>query len=446
MTLPVGLGVSDVQAVDTTGSGTLDLVVTNKLTGQVSILRNLGDGTFAPPVPYRAGTGLSAIDTSSGSPVVTSLEATAGVAAGPFTPGGPTDLVTINPGSNTLGVLAGPGRRPVRQSRRPPDPELPPRSSASPTSMTTASRTWPSSTAEGLSIYLGDGKGGFSPPVTYDAGPDPTGLTVADVNHDGKPDLLVGNAYGDVLVLLGQGDGTFLPYHKADQAIALAVADLTGDGSQDFIYADQGLDRVVVDYGAGQKATLGDRSTGLLAPGAVKLADLNGDGIPDLIVANSGATTCWSIPGLGDGQFGPALNGGHGFFTGTNPVGITVADVNGDGRPDLVVANKGSNDVSILLNQPQGDGLTFTPGPRLEGRLPARSPRSSRTSTATASPTSWSATACRTTSCSCPASAAASSTTQPHDLPRRHRARARSSSATSTASPTWSPSTPARTT
>ena len=83
-------------------------MVTNKLTGQVSILRNLGDGTFGPPEPYRAGTGLSAIDPT-GSPEVTSLEATAGVAAGPLTPGGPTDLVTINPGSNTLGVLAGLG-------------------------------------------------------------------------------------------------------------------------------------------------------------------------------------------------------------------------------------------------------------------------------------------------------------------------------------------------
>ncbi len=82
-----------------------------------------------------------------------------------------------------------------------------------------------------MSIYLGNGKGGFSPPVTYDAGPEPTGLTIADINHDGNPDLLVGNPYGDVLVLLGQGDGTFQPYHKADQAVALAVADLTGDGS-----------------------------------------------------------------------------------------------------------------------------------------------------------------------------------------------------------------------
>ena len=53
-------------------------------------------------------------------------------------------------------------------------------------------------------------------------------------------------------MLLGQGDGTFQPYHKADQSIALAVADLTGNGSKDVIYADQGLDRVVVDYGGGQ--------------------------------------------------------------------------------------------------------------------------------------------------------------------------------------------------
>ncbi|MGO9924331.1 MAG: FG-GAP-like repeat-containing protein, partial [Isosphaeraceae bacterium] len=108
LTISVGLGVSDVQAVDTTGSGALDLVITDELTGQVSILRNLGNGSVAPPVPYRAGTGLSAIDPGS-SPEVTSLEATAGVAAGPLTPGGPTSLVTINPGSNTLDVLAGLG-------------------------------------------------------------------------------------------------------------------------------------------------------------------------------------------------------------------------------------------------------------------------------------------------------------------------------------------------
>src|SRR5262249_35709111 len=54
--IPVGLGISDVQAVDTSGDGALDLVITNKLSGQVSVLPNLGDGFFAAPVPYRAGT------------------------------------------------------------------------------------------------------------------------------------------------------------------------------------------------------------------------------------------------------------------------------------------------------------------------------------------------------------------------------------------------------
>ena len=145
MTLPVGLGVSDVQAVDTTGSGGLDLVVTNKLTGQVSVLRNLGNGAFAAPVPYRAGTGLSEIDPSAGSPEVTSLEATAGVAAGPFTPGGPTDLVTINPGSNTMDVLAGLGGGRFANPVHHRDPEPGPGRPRGRLQSTTASTTWPSS-------------------------------------------------------------------------------------------------------------------------------------------------------------------------------------------------------------------------------------------------------------------------------------------------------------
>ena len=221
-------------------------------------------------------------------------------------------------------------------------------------------------TPDGVSIYLGNGQAGFAAPVTYDAGPDPTGLTVADVNHDGNLDLLVGNAYGDVLVLLGTGNGTFAPYREANQSIELAVADLSGNGSKDVIYADQGLDRVVVDYGAGNSAVLADQATGLLEPGTVALADLNSDGIPDLIVANSGSNNVLIYPGLGNGQFGPAINDGNGYFVGTNPVGISVADLTGT-LPDLVIADKGSNEVSILLNQSQiGGAISFSAGPRLD--------------------------------------------------------------------------------
>jgi hypothetical protein len=359
VTLPVGLGVSDVQAARTTGDGRLDVVVTNQLTAQMSVLFNLGDGHFSSPVPFRAGTGMSKIDPSD-TPEISSLDATSGVAAGPLSPGGPTDLVTINPGSNTLDVLAGLGNGEF----------------AYPVAIETLSqplfvRVGDFSgngigdlavlTANGLSIYLGNGDGGFLPPTTYAVPPNADGLTVADLRGTGKLDLLVGDASGDVLVFTGNGNGTFQPYHEANQTIELAVTDLSGNGSKDIIYADQGLDRVVVDYGTGNSAVLASQSTGLLAPGAVALADLNGDNIPDLMVANSGSNNVLIYPGLGNGQFGPAVNDGNGYFVGTNPVGITAAKLTGI-LPDLVVADEGSNQVSILINQ--GD-FQFTAGPRL---------------------------------------------------------------------------------
>ena len=352
---------------DVSGDGRTDILVANKLTGEVGVLRNLGFGTFAPVVFYRAGGGLYEVTNPGAVATLTTLEATTGVAAGAFTTGAPPDLVAINPGSNTMSMLSGLGGGRF----------------ANPVTLLTASPAIAVRVADlegngipdlivlsnsGVTVYRGDGKGGFLPdPFTIDAGPEPTGMTVADLNGDGKLDLLVSNAYGDLLVLLGNGDGTFQPYQSADQNVALAVLP-NGSATPDFIYADQGLDQVVVDYASGQTNVVADQSSGLLAPGAVALADLNGDGIPDLIVANSGSNNVLVYPGLPNGQFGPELNGGNGFFTGTDPVGITVANLNG--RPDLVIANEGSNDVSILLNVATADGgFTFVPGPRLQGGL-----------------------------------------------------------------------------
>jgi CSLREA domain-containing protein len=366
-TLPVGLGVSDVQAVDTTDSGLLDLVVTNKLTGQLGILRNLGGGAFAPLAPYRAGAGSSVVNPGS-TPEVASIDATAGVAAGPISSGGPPSLVTINPGSNTLDVLAGLGGgrfgNPVEIETASPAKVVRVADFAGNGILDLAVLT-----ADDVSIYLGDGKGGFSPPVTYNAGTAATGLTVADILGNGHLDLLVGNIYGDILILVGNGDGTFRPFEPVKHAIALAVADLTGNGVPDFVFADQSLNQVTVQYGtatqrAGNPQVIGNQATGVLAPGAVKLADLNGDGIPDLIVANSGGNNVLVYPGLGNGQFGPPVGGTKGFAVGTDPTGLTVANLNG--QPDLLVANTGSNDVSVLLGQGSGPNWTMVSGARVQ--------------------------------------------------------------------------------
>ena len=126
-----------------------------------------------------------------------------------------------------------------RRPRRPqPRDDLPDRDWIRP-------RSWPRrwETADGLldlavlnegshdiSIFLNNGKGGFITMPRVDAGNNPTGLAVADVNGDGIPDLLVSNANGDLLILIGKGDGAFQPYQRADLTVSLAVGDLTGNG------------------------------------------------------------------------------------------------------------------------------------------------------------------------------------------------------------------------
>ena len=91
---------------------------------------------------------------------------------------------------------------------------------------------------------------------------------------------------------------------------------------------------------------------------------MNGDGIPDLVVANSGGNNVLVYPGLGNGQFGPPINGSQGFPVGTDPTGLAVADLNG--QPDLLVADTGSNDVSVLLGQGSGSSWTMISGARVQ--------------------------------------------------------------------------------
>src|SRR2546427_3865796 len=81
-------------------------------------------------------------------------------------------------------------------------------------------------------------------------------------------------------------------------------------------------------------------------PQSVAVGDFNGDGRPDLAVANSGSNTVSVLLGIGDGTFQPART----FAAGSSPFSVAVGDLNGDWRPDLAVANYGSNTGSVLLS------------------------------------------------------------------------------------------------
>jgi len=195
----------------------------------------------------------------------------------------------------------------------------------------------------------------FLDQTTFATGSRPFSVALADVNGDGKPDLVVAN-YGSnsVSVLLGNGDGTFqsqATLATGTHPASVAIADLSGDGKADLVICDYGDNNVSVLLGNGNGTFQGRTTfaTGSL-PTAVAVADLNGDGKPDLVVANLGSDNLSVLLGNGDGTF----QGQTTFATGTTPRSVAVADFNSDNKPDLVVANINSHDVSVLLGN--GDG------------------------------------------------------------------------------------------
>jgi hypothetical protein len=195
----------------------------------------------------------------------------------------------------------------------------------------------------------------------------------ADFNGDGYPDLAVVDfAAGAVRVLLNRGDGSFAAaelYPTGLGAAGLAAADLDGDGHVDLAVANMVDSTVVVltNRGDGTFARRATYPTGPL-PGRIVTADFNGDGRPDLAIATSGPTdNVVVLLNQGGGHFARAqtLTVGIGLNLVGGVASMETADVNGDHRPDLLVADQ-LRGVTVLIGR--GDG-TFSTGATLPIRL-----------------------------------------------------------------------------
>jgi hypothetical protein len=210
-----------------------------------------------------------------------------------------------------------------------------------------------------VSILLGKGDGTFQVPVNYTVGDAPNAPAVADLNNDGKLDLVVPNRLGSsVSVLLGKGDGTFQPamtFTVPLEATYVAVGDVNNDGKADLVVRDDSGISVLLGNGDG---TFQPAIT-TLPPGpftAIGIGDWNGDGILDVVTAGQRGVTSevGVLFGNGDGTFTPGAT----YPIDNEPVSVAVADFNGDGKLDIAVADSQGIGVAVLLGN--GDG-TFQP-------------------------------------------------------------------------------------
>ena len=370
----VGAGPSSITFADVNGDGLLDIVVSDQVSGDISVLFNDPSHSFTTQERYRAGQGPFDVNTGPNGTTVLSQLQTVSVVAADFTGDG-MDVVTLNANTDSFSLLRAAGGGSLI------DPQVADTYLVGQGAVQALAGDFLhngrqdvavlTTLADGTSqveIFLNNGHGTFAAPIISPAGEGATGFSFL-AGTGGQPfdRLLIGNAYGDFLTLVGDGSGRF--------AVDLAgldnrplVVGTTADGRTFVVVADQAEDRVQVFFqqpGTDQFAAPVPIASGtqtLLAPGAVALTDLNGDGVPDLIVANFLGNDVLVYLGRQDGTFAAPES----FSVGFEPTAITVADLNGDSIPDLAVANEGSNDVSILLGSidPVTGAWTATPGPR----------------------------------------------------------------------------------
>ncbi len=305
-----------VAVADFTGDKILDIAATDNFNGLVQVFIGKGDGTFTTSSASAYPT-----DSTASNPV--------GLIVGDFNGDGKPDLAVVNNYGS------------------------------------------PASSAK-ISILINNGKGGFNPAVTYALSTVATEITAADVNGDGKLDLVV-PLYGTsttagsaVAILLGNGNGTF----QAEKDVSLgtylnpydaAVADLNGDGKVDLAVTiedqtnfNQGI-AVALGNGDGTfqaptllLSTLQNPKFDVPLPGYVKIVDLNQDGTPDLVYSNSEFSTVGILYGKGGGAFYDPVE----FPADRWAWGLATVDFNGDGATDVVVSGNSLDfsGVAVLFN------------------------------------------------------------------------------------------------
>ena len=367
MNFPVGDSPYDVAIGDFNGDARQDLVAVNQWSSNVTLLKGNSGGTFST-------TGTAAVG-----------QIPFWGVTGDFNNDGKADVIVSNDQTASLSVLLGDGTGHLGAAtnitlgwRYPGDLAVGDFNSD-------GKQDFAMDEGLGISIFLGNGAGGFSVAGSSAAGFAPGPLAISDFNEDGKPDVVtIDEDAHTAYILLGDGAGhlgSATGFPTLNSASGIAVGEFNGDNHQDLAVTSFDTSSVTILLGNGQGSfSVGAAFAGGFQPRELAVGDFDADGKQDLAI-NEYFGGVAILLGDGTGNFAaPTV-----VNTDGGSEGLVVGDFNGDGKQDLAVGDFGSNRVDVVL---RNCAPTPTPTATLTPTItpttdPDLTPTPSLTSTAT---------------------------------------------------------------
>ncbi|CAF3575076.1 unnamed protein product [Adineta steineri] len=328
----------------------VDIVVANSGTNNIGIFLAYGNGTFSSQMTYSTGDGSTPYD----------------VATGDFNNDGQLDIAVANYNGWNIGIFLGYRNGTFSSQQTYTTGNYSELLSIAVDDFNNDNRldiAVMNYGGENVGIFLGYGNGTFAHQIYFfaPAATGPFDLAIGDVNNDDHQDIIVSTLYGEsMLIFLGYGNGTFAHGNtystgSGSQPVSIVVGDVNNDNQLDIVVANCFIGNVLVFIGEGD-GTFPNQRTYLTGnnscPNAVALGHFNNDNILDIVVTGFFTNTMSVF--LGSSYMTGIVE--HTYSTGSSPYprGLALGDFNHDGQLDIVIANYNLNNVGVLLGNING--------------------------------------------------------------------------------------------